>query len=377
MIVALLYLQQSAAAQIAPGYSTPIPDFADPIGSTHDSSRNVVDARGTPWQTLSSDSSVSADVWSEMANASDYSPNDPGLSRFWEHRTSLYGDFAHLATHDADLPYATHVDGPVSNSASLSPSSTLQPEFNAGYRAGLVLALSRCASLVAGYSDFRNEVSDTIALSGSTGWVRAELIHPSTADVATDSLIARARNDINLRLFDLSYRGHVYGNEKSAVNWLLGVRYARLEQRLQAAYFIDGATSVDAAIDFNGIGPRLGLDGERLLDLGFLLYGEVFGGLLIGDVDAEYLQQNENAGVQATAVMNGESRVIPQLEMELGTGWQNDFGNLRLRAGYYVGIWFNSATSRSWISDVRLNDISDVDDTQLFHGMMIRAEYRF
>jgi hypothetical protein len=118
------------------------------------------------------------------------------------------------------------------------------------------------------------------------------------------------------------------------------------------------------------------LEGERLLGGGFAAFGQAFGNLLAGKFSADYQQQSNLAGAEATAGFD-DRRLVPQLELEMGIQWQDSCGNFRIRAGYYVGAWFNIATTPTWIDAVQANNATEVNESLIFDGLAIRAEYRF
>jgi hypothetical protein len=303
--------------------------------------------------------------------------NDPIYADLQEHRTSVFGDFLFLTARDVDIAFATQVDGPVANAAPLASASIVNPDHEGGIRVGGRWALDAGTSLTATYWHFLSEAGNSLMLPANTGWIRSEVSHPSTLAIAPDSLIASADDEISFQMVDLMIESLVCGQRDFAIDVLFGLRYAQLNEQFRSAFAINGTTMVDSEIDFNGLGFRMGLEGKRRLDCGLLVYGQAFGNLLMGEFSADYTQRNALAGVQATTAIDDEFRFVPQLEFELGVGWQSSSGRLRLRAGYYIGTWFNVATSSEWIDAVQRNNISDVKGALLFDGMTMRAEYRF
>lgn len=389
MIVALLFFQQASQGQLQPGYSSPPQSVGfnhpnPPMTQSHWRDQSPQQTYGTDQFQWANAQATSTSIVNEPQHAAWYdaggdlscSQGDPGCSEFCRHRTRLFADFLYLTARDSKLPYATHVDGPVPNAAPLATTSVLEPDYESGFRVGGAFALNPCLSITGTYWSFRSEITGALELPGNIGWARSEVTHPSTAGVANDSLFARARDEISFQMGDLAFEQALCGECASSVNWIFGLRYAQLDQQFYGDFAISGATTVDTDIDFDGIGPRLGLALERRLNGGLLAYGNAFGNVLFGELETSYLQQNATAGIQATSDTD-DHRIVPQLELELGMGWQNHCGNLRLKAGYYFATWFNVATTPTWIDAVQANRTSDVDDSLIFHGMTIRAEYRF
>ena len=181
---------------------------------------------------------------------------------------------------------------------------------------------------------------------------------------------------------DLDYRAIWWLGECSVVNWSVGARYANLTQDF-AAQFDDTGTldDVATAVDFDGGGIRLGLDGERHNCRGILLYGRTAMSLVGGEFSGSYFQgTDQDPEIVNTAWKAG--RLVPIFDLELGAGWQSPCGHFRVTAGYVVNMWFNTLTTDSWIRSVQQNNfVGQADaisyDTLTFDGFTARAEYRF
>ena len=239
------------------------------------------------------------------------------------------------------------------------------------------MALDRCSSFTFNYAFFESNHRSGFSLPGGTGVIRSELVHPSTTNVANDSLAASVSYDIDFDMVDANYKSLIWGGDCYSLNYLLGFRYGQMSQDLLATYSIVGETTVQTEIDFEGFGPRIGLEGERLIGRGIRVYFNSAANFLIGEFDADYTQNNIAAGQQAFTTFD-DDRIVPVLELELGVGWQSCCGRYRLSAGYYVGAWFNSVTTPNFIDAVQRNDfVTEMEDTVTFDGLAARAEVRF
>ena len=58
-------------------------------------------------------------------------------------------------------------------------------------------------------------------------------------------------------------------------------------------------------------------------------------------------------------------------------GWQDPGGFFRLTAGYYIGAWFNTLTTPTFVNAVENNNFADADDTLTFDGLTVRAQLNF
>lgn len=281
-----------------------------------------------------------------------------------------------MTARDVDQAYATHVDGPIATAVPLAPTAVVDSSYQPGFRVGRVQALDRWSSLRATYWYYQSDANDSLNLPGGTGWIRPEITHPDTLAADFDKLSATADYDIDLQMIDLTYRKIWREACDYSVNYVVGVRYGHLDQEFHSEFTVLGVRTVDADITFDGAGPRVGLEGERLLGGGFVAYGQAFGNLLAGKFSATYAQQSNLVGAEATAGLE-DRRFVPQLELEMGLRWQDSCGNFRIRAGYYIGAWFNIATTPTWIDAVQANNVTEVDESLVFDGLAVRAEYRF
>ncbi len=295
---------------------------------------------------------------------------------FWEHHNAVWGEYLYLRPRGADVIYATPVDGtgtPVGTQAAAALG------YDSGFRVGAAGAIDECSSLTLNYIWYRASNSDNVSVPGGTSFLRADTVHPSTVNVAGDSLAARAQYDFDMQSVDVNYRALLWGGDHFAVNYQLGLRYALVEQQFGATYSILGTTTVATNVDFHGFGPRFGFEGERLLgDCGWLVYSKGAVNFLFGRNSADYLQSNILAGTQARTGLS-ETRVVTVPEFELGTGWVNSDGRFRITAGYYLAAWFNMMTAPEYLSAVR--EIPNSFDRQVktltLDGLSLRAEWRF
>jgi hypothetical protein len=301
---------------------------------------------------------------------------DPCCPAFWEHRNSIYGDFLYLTARGANVNFATPVDGILATSRPVGHIAVGDPDYDSGFRVGGNWALDSCSSLEFVFTRWESNTQHSVTSPTAGTFVRADLTIPTLASVANDSLFARANYDLGLQLYDLNYKALIWGGDNHFLNYAIGLRYGHLDQDFVATYSINGATTVDSEIDFNGFGPRFGLDGERLLCNGIFLYGRGFLSVLMGEFDVEYIQANVNNGQQAFTGFN-DDRVVPIIEVELGVGWQSECGKYRLSTGYYFTSWFNAMTTQSTITSIQANNFSDIDQTITFDGLTSRFEIRF
>jgi hypothetical protein len=296
----------------------------------------------------------------------------------------VFFDYLFLSATGADLVYAVPVDGIFAPQVLAGTAARVDGDFDSGFRVGGTYALDRENGLTFTYWRFDSTSSDRASLTGGPGggpagppaFLQATLVDPNTLNVAADSLAARATQDIDFRIADFEFRRLVYSGQELCVFLLLGARYGELDQQALAVYDILGQTTVGSNLDFDGVGPRLGLDGQWHAEHGFLLYGRSGANLLVGNVQADFAQQNIFAGRQSFLSLE-DDRIVPVLEFEAGVGWESPNDRLRLLDGYYVGGWFNMVTNRSFVDAVQARDFNDLSDTITFNGLTTRLELRF
>ena len=296
---------------------------------------------------------------------------------FWEHRTSIFGDFLYLDARGVDMAYAQPRNGvDLLTSVPAGRVGVANPDFQSGFRAGLNLALDRCSSIGGSYTLFQSSTFDTFNINAPLV-IHSLVTHRGTASAASDSLSANANYDIDFELIDLWYKRLWRGGRNYSINYLVGLRYGKLEQDLTARQPISpGTTTVLTDIDFEGLGPRFGLEGERRLKrFPLFAYARGYSSFLAGHFDSNYDQSNTFAQRQVFTSWR-DDRIVPVLEYELGVGWENCKGNLRLSTGYYMSAWFNSVTTNEWVQAVQTSNFVDVGDTNTFDGFTARVELR-
>ena len=323
-------------------------------------------------------SSVGGSFVSGIKSCCPIDPCRPCPPPFWEHRSHLFGDFLYLSPGGVDLGYATHVDGTSATAIPLASPDIVDPNYEPGFRIGGALSLDEKTSLKATYWYYESGTLDSHGLPGGTGFLRPDLVHPNTLTVASDRLSAVANHGIDFQMIDLDYESALSCNDHWVLNYLLGVRYANLDQDFNASYANLDTFNVNSEIDFDGVGPRVGLDGKREIgDKGLMLFSRATANFIVGEFTSNYRQRNLTTSVTEAVTGFTDDRIVTMLELELGVGWRNCCDSFRLYAGYYVAAWFNSVTTPSFIDGVQRNDFHDLDDLLTFDGLTVRTEFRF
>jgi hypothetical protein len=165
--------------------------------------------------------------------------------------------------------------------------------------------------------------------------------------------------------------------------WSGGLRFADVDWQREYAAFTDIGTlssAASAALDFQGGGLRMGLEGRRyFFDGGLLsiyLKGDI--SLLLGDVDL--VSQRTVEGGSTPDVVNIQTfhgrNIIPVTELEAGLTGQLT-SHAKLSAGYFFSAWHDLAFRDQFSFETLLN--TNYDDANIlgFDGFFARLEFGF
>jgi hypothetical protein len=296
---------------------------------------------------------------------------------FWTHRSGFFAEWLMLRARGADVAYAVPRNGvDPATAVAFGGVATASPNYDpSGFRLGGTYALDRCSSLRFAYTYFQTETDGSVFANPPLS-VHSLVTAPQTFTAGSDSLAALSRYRIGFQFVDLDYRRLIAGGRNWALNYAVGTRYAHLSQNFRESQPIGpGATGVATNVNFDGGGSRVGLLGERkAANRGFLFYGKAFADILVGNFRSSYNQSNN---FQQTQVWSSwkDFRPVPILEYELGAGWQNASGRVRISGGYYFACWFNTVSTSNYIQAVQTNNYVNVGNAITFDGIVGRVQY--
>jgi hypothetical protein len=291
----------------------------------------------------------------------------------------IYGDFLYLRPRGTNVPYAQPFNGAIPLAVPSGPVAVANPDWSSGFRVGGGVAIGDCSWLTADFAYYDVTTNGSIQ-AGPPLSLNSLLLFPTTVNANNPAQSAVAHYDIQFKYGDIDFHQLIWGGPRWHLDYLVGARYAHLEQDLNVTYDILGATNVRSHINFDGGGGRLGLEGEYKVCHGFYTYGKGIASLLGGHFGGDYTQRNVFAGLQAQTTI-GEDRVVPQLDLELGAGWASPKGHVRLSAGYYLSSWFNTMTMPSFVQGVQnvnyTTNGNNFRDTLTFDVFLGRVEFRY
>ena len=312
----------------------------------------------------------------------------------YEHRSGFFGDFLYLRPRNAEVTYALPIDGPVAPALGaevpVGAAAVVDFGYEPAFRVGFGLRIKPDSSVSAQYTYFRGSDEDAATVTAPV-LLRSLVTHPLSMNTTTDTLDASASTAIDYDLIDLDFKALFDGCEPlqcdncgncktefaDVLNYIVGVRYARLDQDFRSQFQVTGVTSVNTNVDFDGGGIRLGLEGERHSTVtGLYVYGQGITNLMVGEFKADYAQVNSFNGTEAITSWSA-GRVVPGIDLELGFGWVAPRRRLRLSTGYMVSTWFNVVKTEEFINAAQTHDFDDLSSILTFDGLVGRAEWEF
>jgi hypothetical protein len=294
---------------------------------------------------------------------------------------SVWGEFLYLNPRDSEVAFAVPINGPITQAPANNPVpigsvAVLDPDYSPGFSVGFAVEVAPCSSLGAEFTHFESSTFATIETQAPYV-LQSIVVHPSTASATSSYLLASGNLDIDFDLVDLDYRYTFINGCSHTMNYLLGVRYGHLDQRLETRFVNNGVEEVFSNVAFDGGGIRFGLEAEKhSCHSGLMIYGKAIASFVAGDFRTSYTQMDATDTIVADTSWKA-GRVVSMADFELGAGWASCNGGLRLTAGYTISKWFNTVMVDEYISAVQNNDYVGLGDEMTFDGLVARVEARF
>jgi hypothetical protein len=194
---------------------------------------------------------------------------------------------------------------------------------------------------------------------------------------------ARAEADFRHNSTDVELGYNFKVGRQLGVRFFGGLRYANVEQALNVQY--DGGDYDNGRIkitnDFSGVGPRLGAEARVLLGGGFSLFGRGSGALLLGKLDSNFKETNNNGQDLIAELDYGrDRRSVPVVELAAGLDWSAKLGRsttFNLSVGYEYQHWFNVGQDLQFV-DASSPGVFSRSDTDLsLQGFFIKGGLTF
>ena len=320
----------------------------------------------------------------QQAMAGDYEPDcEPGYGcKKW----FGFAEFLALRARDSEVAWAVAIDGATDTDPLISPPvqvgrvGVADLDFQPGYRIGFGRILNEASTIGLTYTEFQGNTHDVLGAT-APNVLRPLVTHPGTFNVASDYLDGFADYGIRFKTIDVDYHSLFAYCCDYQLGYTLGIRYGQLQQNFRADFAANGTEFVDTSVNFYGTGLKAGLDGERYNECrNLFVYGKTFLSLLGGETKARFDQGSSfDPSIVSTTWKAG--RLVTIYDLELGAGWQNECGTVRLSIGYMYSIWYNVTRTNEWINAVQHNNFADPSDNfnafMSFDGLVSRIEVRW
>lgn len=296
-------------------------------------------------------------------------------------RFGIFGDFLYLSPRDANIPFAVPQDGiGFAGATPMGQVATVDPQFAWGFRFGAFFALGPGAKIRGTYTWYENSADASVSATPPLV-INPLVMYPGTFNAGFTAQEASANSDIKFQFIDLDYEVVSMTCDDFWVGYIVGARYGQLDQTFNATFPFaqpDGTTTVNSSINFDGIGVRGGVQGERMMfpRHGFRVYGHGILSLMAGQFTSTYVQQNQFNGVEVNTGFS-DDRIVPVVDLEAGLAWVSPRNHFRISGGYMVSAWYNTVTTPAFIQGVQQQDFTSVKDRMTFDGLVARAEFQY
>jgi hypothetical protein len=253
----------------------------------------------------------------------------------------------------------------------------MNPEYSPGFRVGVDRAINECSEVAVSYTYYRQEDNVGLATEPNPFVIQSLVFNPSTTDAGTNWILAGAHDITSFQFADLDYRHSLFGCDCSCVNYFIGLRYAHSYQEFDSTFADIIIANTYAHVNFDGVGLRAGLDGERAIAGGFYGSAKAAVNFIGGEYRADFLQGNTNQPVEVTTSWRG-AELVTILEAEVAVGWQSCNGHFRGSLGYLINDWCNNIRPADYINSVQTNSYKGANQMNtaslVFDGLTAHAE---
>lgn len=185
-------------------------------------------------------------------------------------------------------------------------------------------------------------------------------INPNLTNFPNGWDSAEGKTEYEYDAVDLVFGQRFDFGQKVTLDAFGGLRYVSLELENSAEYRVaaTGVTTSEQAFldmksEFQGIGPRAGMNAQVRLGSGFSLVGTFAGSLLVGEFDEHVRREQDVITVSTGAIASGtitndrtgdETRVVPELDARIGVNYTASFSPdtaVGIELGYEVVNYFD------------------------------------
>jgi len=205
---------------------------------------------------------------------------------------------------------------------------------------------------------------------------------PFSTDLAeNDTAKGKQQNDVDS--VDLVFGQWIRIGQRVDLHPFGGLRYTNYSTESKGTYTEYVANDNDLVdsekftSDFEGIGPRAGMDTAVHLGKGFSIVGTMAGSLLVGDGDSKFTVINNTASTDTiTTYKSGEStHVVPELDARIGVDYMHAFNpttSMNIQLGWQVVNYFDISDTDG-LDITTPNTVNNSEDFG-YHGPYLRLQ---
>ncbi len=260
---------------------------------------------------------------------------------------------------NSDFQYANVLDNPANSNSFASKIKSVDPDHDWGGHVDVsYLFAGNASDITLGYTRLHTDDSNKVNTSNGNqlNGGQPQIIVPGPQGPnQTNWDNARGKQDNELDVVDLTAGRQIQVGSRVRLHPFAGLRYADIEQDNRAHYnrlnADDGFDTLDGKNDseFEGIGPRFGMDANFELGMGFSLTGRMAGSLLVGNFEDKGSSTQVTGGnallTTASTKVDDTMRVVPELDARLGVRYDHDFNPdvaMGAELGYEVENYFDA-----------------------------------
>lgn len=272
---------------------------------------------------------------------------------------------------NTNFQYANVTSTPAVGSAVIDNESVTN-EWNWGVEADISYMFPGSSRDVsASYTHLNQDGNDSVSAPGAVGGVYGTFLSADSAKGTTDQ---------SLNAATLTFGQLLTVGDRVSLHPFGGLAYADIDTTNKANYFTNIAgvsTSTDfykGTSDFQGIGPRAGMDAAVHLGSGFSIVGTMAGDLLVGSMDSDFYYNNFTS-LTSHYKNDSYTQVVPELDAKLGLDYMYAFNpntSMNVQLGYQVVNYFN-AESQDAVDSVVVNSTNNTNDFD-YNGPYLRLQ---
>lgn len=277
----------------------------------------------------------------------------------------------------ADALYVeTNNVGPVTATVSGGETSTnrsfndFQSDWQWGFELAAAYYFGTGNDINLNWTHFTSNSSETNTQAGVVGLYTVSFID----DIGEANSISTSV-DNNFDAVNFEFGQLVHFGEHVDTRFHAGLQYASISQTLDQSAWIstepEFVNTGNIKSEFNGLGPRLGMDNSYNFGNGVSLFGNLEVGLLVGDITTnltftEIDSDVPGGEVQATYDNSFDSSLVPEAEAKLGVSYTKPLaqGDLSVDVGYEVANYWDALASTT-----DYNETTNFGYNGLFFGL--------